>query len=168
MALKKCKECGKEVSTSAKTCPHCGVKDPGVGAKEKLIGFIILLLIIGGIGFYFSGDDDANSSESTSTAQTCKSTDGQCLFNQNWPEAAMNCRKPIEKLAKFDHEWTDGVLTPMFTYFELDATNNQMTFIGNEVKFTNGFNAKIPMIYNCTVDLKTQEILNVNVKQGKL
>ena len=26
MALIKCKECGKEVSSSAKTCPHCGIK----------------------------------------------------------------------------------------------------------------------------------------------
>ncbi len=35
MALTKCKECKKEVSTSAKTCPHCGVKDPGFGAKTE-------------------------------------------------------------------------------------------------------------------------------------
>ncbi|MGP0851725.1 zinc ribbon domain-containing protein [Serratia sp. CY83950] len=26
MALKKCKECKHEVSTSAQTCPHCGAK----------------------------------------------------------------------------------------------------------------------------------------------
>lgn len=26
MALIKCKECGKEISSSAKTCPHCGIK----------------------------------------------------------------------------------------------------------------------------------------------
>lgn len=26
MALIKCSECGKEVSSSAKTCPHCGMK----------------------------------------------------------------------------------------------------------------------------------------------
>ena len=26
MALIKCSECGKEVSSSAKTCPHCGIK----------------------------------------------------------------------------------------------------------------------------------------------
>ena len=26
MALIKCKECGNEISSSAKTCPHCGIK----------------------------------------------------------------------------------------------------------------------------------------------
>jgi uncharacterized OB-fold protein len=28
MALTKCRECGKEVSTDTVTCPHCGVVDP--------------------------------------------------------------------------------------------------------------------------------------------
>jgi RNA polymerase subunit RPABC4/transcription elongation factor Spt4 len=29
MALVKCKECGKEISSNAVTCPHCGVPEPG-------------------------------------------------------------------------------------------------------------------------------------------
>lgn len=29
MAVTPCRECGKEVSTAAKTCPHCGVNRPG-------------------------------------------------------------------------------------------------------------------------------------------
>jgi len=28
MAMSKCKECGKAVSTLAKTCPNCGVPKP--------------------------------------------------------------------------------------------------------------------------------------------
>lgn len=28
MAIVKCKECGKDVSEDAKTCPHCGIKHP--------------------------------------------------------------------------------------------------------------------------------------------
>ena len=37
MALAKCLECGKEVSRSAKACPHCGKPDPTVSdlAKQK-------------------------------------------------------------------------------------------------------------------------------------
>ncbi|WP_416777810.1 zinc-ribbon domain-containing protein [Xenorhabdus budapestensis] len=168
MALKKCKECGKEVSTSAKTCPHCGVKDPGVGAKEKLGGFIVLFLIIGGIWFYFSGDDETNDTKTVSATKTCAPTDTQCLFDQNWPEAAMQCRTPIQKLSKYDYEWADGILTPMFSHARLNAKNNQMTFIGDKVKFTNGFNAKVPMIYHCTMNLKTQTVLDVSVEQGRL
>jgi len=34
MALANCKECGKKVSTSAKSCPSCGVPSPT--KKEKI------------------------------------------------------------------------------------------------------------------------------------
>jgi|GEM_PF-4850602 len=33
MALLECKECSKEVSSEAVTCPHCGIAAPGVPDK---------------------------------------------------------------------------------------------------------------------------------------
>lgn len=59
MGIIQCKECGKEVSTSAKTCPHCGIKDPGTGWKEKVMGVVLLGLIVWTIYAWLSGDDDA-------------------------------------------------------------------------------------------------------------
>ena len=35
MAMSKCKECGKAVSTLAKTCPNCGVPKPALKKKSK-------------------------------------------------------------------------------------------------------------------------------------
>ena len=35
MAMSKCKECGKAVSTLAKTCPNCGVAKPASKLKIK-------------------------------------------------------------------------------------------------------------------------------------
>lgn len=51
MALKPCRECGKEVSTEATTCPHCGVSQPTKSAASRnLSGFqgcaVILLLVV--------------------------------------------------------------------------------------------------------------------------
>lgn len=46
MALKPCKSCKHQVDTTAKTCPNCGVANPGVSAKEQFIAVIILLVII--------------------------------------------------------------------------------------------------------------------------
>ena len=46
MALRKCKECGKEVSTKADLCPHCGAKQ-----KRKGIGCGGAILILIAIGF---------------------------------------------------------------------------------------------------------------------
>tara|TARA_B100001123_G_C14817855_1_gene830953 strand:+ start:152 stop:259 length:108 start_codon:yes stop_codon:yes gene_type:complete len=34
MAMSKCKECGKAVSTLAKTCPSCGVPKPVKKIKQ--------------------------------------------------------------------------------------------------------------------------------------
>ena len=50
MALIKCKECKKEISDTAKQCPHCGYKKK----KVKLFWPIIIILII--IGYL--GEDE--------------------------------------------------------------------------------------------------------------
>ena len=52
MALKNCKECGKEVSTKADTCPNCGapIKAKGVGC----VGCLTILILIGVILFAYS------------------------------------------------------------------------------------------------------------------
>lgn len=56
MAMTKCKECGKEISTTAKTCPHCGASTTPVldaigSAGEAASSLGSLLLLIGGIIF---------------------------------------------------------------------------------------------------------------------
>lgn len=54
MALINCKECNKEISSEAQTCPHCGVKNaPQINLKAKaktseiIVGAIIVLAGIG-------------------------------------------------------------------------------------------------------------------------
>lgn len=51
MSLKACRECKKEVSSEAKTCPHCGISGP-TKAKGMSLGTGCLVLVI--IGFIFS------------------------------------------------------------------------------------------------------------------
>lgn len=48
MALTQCTECGRDVSSSAPTCPHCGKvrKRPG-GCLELIIGAIIVVVAAG-------------------------------------------------------------------------------------------------------------------------
>lgn len=47
MALIKCKECGKDISTDAKACPHCGAKPP----YKPSLAFILIagLLVVFGV-----------------------------------------------------------------------------------------------------------------------
>lgn len=64
MALVKCKECGEQVSTKAKTCPNCGAKAP---KKTSLVTWFILGLII--LIVYISNQNPTNHS-STRTLQS--------------------------------------------------------------------------------------------------
>src|SRR5438067_556704 len=63
MALKPCKECGKEISTSAKLCPNCGRKYPtgGLTIPAKIFVGIIVLVVIGKL---FGGSGASNASTS--------------------------------------------------------------------------------------------------------
>jgi hypothetical protein len=50
MALKPCRECGKEVSDTATKCPHCGIDHPasaaaGCGAQMQRVGCALTLLV---------------------------------------------------------------------------------------------------------------------------
>lgn len=49
MALRKCRECGGQVSSEAPTCPHCGVKKP-VSRQSKLATMVVVLIILAAIG----------------------------------------------------------------------------------------------------------------------
>lgn len=59
MAMKNCKECGAEISKSAKTCPKCGKKQKS-SLLRGLLGVFILII---GIGIIASGGDTTNSNE---------------------------------------------------------------------------------------------------------
>ena len=66
MALKPCKECGKEISTSAKVCPHCGKETISAWTKPRGTGSGCLLVIVVIILFYYIG----KSKESPSPSKT--------------------------------------------------------------------------------------------------
>ena len=53
MALKDCKECGKEVSDKAVKCPHCGapiLAEDQVAQAVKVALMILIPFIVGSIG----------------------------------------------------------------------------------------------------------------------
>lgn len=165
MALTKCKECKKEVSSSAKTCPHCGVKNPAITAKQQMGGCLVLIVISLGIGLYFGTGGDDKPAE---TPKVCSNTDTQCNFDKNLVDAVTKCKPLVERSAKYEYEWTDGILDPIFSHSRLNSKNNQLTFIGDKVKFSNGFNAKTIMTYSCTLDLKSKDVVDFKIAQGKL
>lgn len=70
MALKPCIECKKEISTGAKTCPHCGKKNPTTSAAQSLVGAVIVIVFmlycIGKVGDTASGPSATSTASNTS------------------------------------------------------------------------------------------------------
>lgn len=62
MAMTTCKECGKEISSKAKQCPHCGAKRKGSFLKKLLIGVAGLIVLVA----VFAPDSDTASTTSVS------------------------------------------------------------------------------------------------------
>lgn len=73
MALTKCAECGKEISTDAKTCPHCGTTKPHkikpIQALFVAIVFIIITVVFFNSDFFKSAKDE-NKTDSLTKSST--------------------------------------------------------------------------------------------------
>ncbi len=54
MALEKCPECGKEMSSTALTCPHCGFAGKKIAKRNNVFIKImaVVILIAAGFGMY--------------------------------------------------------------------------------------------------------------------
>ena len=72
MAMKKCKECGEEISSSAKKCPKCGKDQRNFFMKHPVLYTILILIIIVVAGS--SGSDDTGNTTVTSTGNQVQET----------------------------------------------------------------------------------------------
>lgn len=173
MALKPCKECKKEVAANAPTCPHCGVKNPGVTTKDMFIGLAGLCVIVGIAVVACSDSDEEKSAAAAKRAEADAACmkDLQCLGDKGMVAAGIKCPQHIEKLAKGAVKWTDGTLEPKFSRFRWkDEKNGIVTQIGDKVQFQNGFGAYVNVVYTCDLDMKNgqTEVLSVTANEGRL
>lgn len=166
MSLVPCKSCKKEVAHNAKTCPHCGVKDPGITGKQMLIGFAVLAAVVAVLAV-----SCGSSEEETKAADAACMQDLECIGNKGTITAGVYCTDHIEKLAKNSAKWTDGALEPKFSRFRWkDKEAGIVTHLGDKVQFQNGFGAYINMIYSCDLDMKQGQgvVVGVDAAEGRL
>lgn len=104
MSMKICKECGKEVSRSAKTCPNCGKKLKSSGLRIFL-GILILLIGIASIASLGENNTSPTSANSTEVQQQ-KVT----LEKFNKLETGMTYKQVVEIIGE------DGTLSTESSY----------------------------------------------------
>ncbi len=69
MAMTTCKECGKEISSSAHVCPHCG-KKRAHWSLMKIVGLSFLAIVVLGIVLSaIYGTNSGNSARSSTVPQ---------------------------------------------------------------------------------------------------
>lgn len=75
----------------------------------------------------------------------------------------------IERLAKFQFEWADGWLEPNFSHYRwADQEKGLVTYLGDKIKFQNGFGAWQHYVYSCDYDPASDSILDVGGAPGRL
>ena len=79
--------------------------------------------------------------------------DLQCWGEKHIADVEITCASLIERMAKYDHEWTDGWLERKIDRWQWkDRDAGSVSYRGDKVKFQNGFGAWQPMSYWCHYD----------------
>lgn len=89
--MMKCKECGEQVSTKAKTCPNCGAKAP---KKTSILTWLVLVVIIF-VGYSIS--QTPSTTGTSSSARTSTSTSGGSSTTQRTTPSAPTWRQSTSK-----------------------------------------------------------------------
>ncbi len=173
MALITCKECGKEVSDKAKLCAGCGapvkMSIPKKKAHPVLVGIVALAIIYFVVGGDKGDASKPGASSSKAGAAACEATDLSCLGNAGAISAGVYCVREVEKLAKHDFKWTDGLLESKFDRFRWkDKESGVITYLGDKVQFQNGFGAFTTVTYECDLAKDNKTVLAVRAKEGRL
>lgn len=95
--------------------------------------------------------------------------DLRCWGEKYSIDAAVRCRRPVERLAQYDMRWTDGWTETKFPRLRWENQDEGIiTYIGDKAQFQNGFGAWQNVIYFCTYDPTTDSALSVEIEAGRL
>ena len=142
--------------------PGCALA--GGGCALIIVALFVLGLFVGG------GDhDDSPTATSAPERQPPEPEAAPEEDLGNGEVAAMLiCPEPIERLAQYSSRWTDGFLDPKFSHYRRTADPDVFTHIGDWIEFQNGFGAWVPHVYECDVNVRTNEVTEVRASPGRI
>lgn len=101
-------------------------------------------------------------------AATCRQ-DLSCWGEKHLVAASFKCANPIERMAQYQHEWTDGFLEMKLSHFKwLNRSEGTLSYFGDKIKFQNGFGAWQNYTYQCDYDPDTEVVLAVDASPGRI
>jgi len=168
MALKKCKECGKEISSKAKVCPSCGAKNK---TRSKFIGFLAVILI--GIGLIWMISDGASAGSSSSGSSTITAKVNETVTTDDF-EITVTSIKKLKKVGNeyFNSEPASGGIYVAIQYTYKNISNEPMTmwdtpsfylYDSNDVKYKTDSGASMSYATELDLDEKVLSELNPGI-----
>ena len=151
MALVKCEECGKEISSNVKVCPHCGYKRKR-GIWFYIMIFLVAIIILAVLGG--NNDDSKLGTNSTSQEKSSSSTVKKELYLneveanifhtliQNQTEALINGGEPI-----FSND--ENIVIPRV----ISANTIQLEYEKNEINADNLFKNKLLLVSGKVINI---------------
>lgn len=136
-----CKSCKKEIAKSAKTCPHCGIKDPGVTASDTAKGCLGIMGLGLIIAFFVNACEETKTPEQikqeavAKIEQDCR--DGTMAFVMSQGFVEKRLKSP--STAKFPYVSDEGVKVGYIG----ECTNLVVAYVDSQ----NGFGATVRSQY---------------------
>lgn len=132
MAMGKCRECGKDTSSEAKVCPHCGIKAP----IKKQIGIVGIIGALAVGAFIFKCSTDVHDSNTRRDAIEAAKTP-----EQRTAEAAENARREVafQRTVAVVKRLKQNLREPDSVVWEQIYANDDATTICITYRARNGF-----------------------------
>lgn len=111
---------------------------------------------------------DAEAAAKAIAEVNCKA-DLHCLGEKHSIDAAVTCRPFVERMAKNDFQWADSWIEPKFSHYRWkNKDKGVVTYIGDKIKYQNGYGAWVRHIYECDYSTSLKTILDVRARPGQL
>jgi len=165
MALIKCKECGREVSTEAANCPGCGAPIKMIPAKkaepEKVsgLGLTVGVIVIGIAVFAWFSKEGEKSSEPSKAKEK---EEMSAMFGKKW-DASRPEKTPIP-ISKLEWEEIDKIYRAGSKVTNLQKDEQWKEFKGKRVKWT----GKVSSVSDGWSGLSLQVKMNKNTLTSDL
>ncbi|HWK96210.1 MAG TPA: hypothetical protein VNR39_12390 [Pseudolabrys sp.] len=195
MALKPCRECGANVSTSAEICPHCGVRAPassdvlgalgretppnnrgtrGYGQAAAILALIaIAFAVLAGRNDDKPGTSSNSQGDGRATAATgCRVDWRQCADNSDmannfngWVDVKVQCQRQADDRAKYGSPKWPWLAFSSFLGGSDYVKTGQVTAIEPDAQFQNGFGAWVRSRVVCRYDLNAGKVTDVFIME---
>jgi hypothetical protein len=156
MAVTRCHECGGQVSTSAKVCPHCGVDSPALSRALMKVALLVVV-VVGAFAFLYGSRSPPEEGTTPCAADFTKCVDNSDMVHHysKMLHAKVECQIELGHSIRFgDPEW-GWTLFESFRGGAAAPKSGVIMIIDENVKIPNAFGGKVNSSVECWYDFNT-------------